>query len=85
MNESAQALADTNSVPDTDAFTQIASRVRRASILILIGLAIELLAFLYWTPATFIAFAAVGLTLIFFGVALYFIVVLGHLRRQKAL
>ncbi|MEL6760398.1 MAG: hypothetical protein AAFP04_08320 [Myxococcota bacterium] len=64
---------------------QSARRIRRASGLIVVGLLIELLAFLYWTPFTFIVFASVGLTLIVGGVAWYVIAILLYLRERKAL
>ncbi|MEM6729944.1 MAG: hypothetical protein AAF658_00220 [Myxococcota bacterium] len=59
--------------------------IRRASVLVAFGLAIEVVAFVHWAPMTFIVFAAVGLPFIVGGVGWYFIAVLAFLREKKAL
>ncbi|MEO1171277.1 MAG: hypothetical protein AAFX94_04385 [Myxococcota bacterium] len=59
--------------------------IRRAAFLIALGLAVEVLAFLYWTPMTFIVFASIGLPLVAGGVGWYLLAVLAFLRERRAL
>lgn len=47
-------------------------RVRRAGVVAGLGLALQLAAALYWTPATFILSAAVGVPLVLGGGLMFF-------------
>jgi hypothetical protein len=60
-------------------------RIRRAALLVLAGLLVQLFATLYWTPLTFVLFTAVGVPLVLLGVLLYVLTVWRILKEQKVL
>jgi hypothetical protein len=49
----------------------MSNRIRRAAAVSAVGLATQLVAALHWTPATFIASAAVGVPLVLAGAVLF--------------
>ena len=60
-------------------------RVRRAALLAGAGVAIQLVAALHWTPATFIVSAVVAAPLVLAGGLLFLVAVWKNLRRTGAL
>ncbi|MEM6274655.1 MAG: hypothetical protein AAF735_05380 [Myxococcota bacterium] len=81
-------ISDSTGTPDASVASGLhrsARRIRRASGLVVIGLLIQLLAFLYWTPFTFIVFASLGVTLIVGGVGWYVVAIVLYLRERRAL
>jgi hypothetical protein len=60
-------------------------RIRRAALLVLAGLLVQLFTTLFWSPLTFVVFAAVGVPLVLLGVLLYAVTVWRILKEQKAL
>jgi hypothetical protein len=62
----------------------IVSWGRRAFALVVIGLVLQILATLYWSPATFIMSAAVGLPFVLLGAAVFGWAVLRARRREAA-
>lgn len=61
------------------------TRIRVAALLVLAGLLVQLGAFLYWTPLTFVVFAMVGMPLVLLGVLVYVATVWRILKERKAL
>lgn len=59
--------------------------LRVAIILVLVGFAVEFVALLHLTPATFVAFAFLGLPCLGLGMLMYVIHVIRDLRRKDAL
>lgn len=62
-----------------------ASRLRRAALIVLAGLLIQLGCTLLWSPLSFVLFAAAGVPLVVLGVVLYAAAVLRFLAEKKAL
>ncbi|RKH11467.1 hypothetical protein D7V97_11100 [Corallococcus sp. CA053C] len=62
-----------------------AKRIRIAALFVLAGLLVQLFATLFWSPLTFVVFAAVGVPLVLVGVLLYAITVWRVLKEKKAL
>lgn len=62
-----------------------AKRAKLAARFVLAGLFVQLLTTLYWTPLTFVTFAAIGAPLVVFGVFLYIRMVWRFLREKDAL
>jgi hypothetical protein len=60
-------------------------RIRRAALSVLAGLLVQLFATLFWSPLTFVVFAAVGVPLVLLGILLYGVTVWRILKEQKAL
>jgi hypothetical protein len=60
------------------------SRFKRAAAVTAGGLAIQLVAALHWTPATFILSAALGVPLVLAGSALFFAAVWRNLKDRGA-
>ena len=58
---------------------------RRALLLVVTGLVLQILATLYWSPATFIMSAAVGLPFVVVGATVFGWAVLRERRRDAAL
>lgn len=59
-------------------------RFRRAAALVGIGLAVQFVAALHWTPATFIISAALGLPLVLAGALLFLAAVWRNLKDRGA-
>ncbi len=59
--------------------------LRLSIVLILLGFAAELIALVHLTPATFVAFAFLGLPCLGLGMLIYVIHVIRDLRRKDAL
>jgi hypothetical protein len=62
----------------------IERRTRRAAVVVGVGLAVQLVAALHWTPATFIAAAAFGVPLVLAGTLMFLRVVWKNLRDKGA-
>lgn len=60
-------------------------RIRVAALFVLAGLAVQLVATLFWSPLMFVLFAAFGMPLVVLGVLLYFVTVWKILKERKAL
>ncbi|MDQ3266607.1 MAG: hypothetical protein M3Y59_23655 [Myxococcota bacterium] len=60
-------------------------RIRVAALIILAGLLVQLFSTLYWTPLTFVIFAALGVPLVLVGILLYLSTVWKILKERKAL
>ncbi|MCP3097961.1 hypothetical protein LZ198_03620 [Myxococcus sp. K15C18031901] len=60
-------------------------RIRRAALLVLAGLLVQLFTTLFWSPITFVVFTAVGVPLVLLGVCLYGVTVWKILQERKAL
>lgn len=60
-------------------------RIRRAALLVLAGLLVQLFTTLFWSPLTFVVFTAVGVPLVLLGVGLYAATVWKILKERKAL
>ncbi|MBZ4401543.1 hypothetical protein VZQ01_09020 [Myxococcus faecalis] len=60
-------------------------RIRRAALLVLAGLCVQLFTTLFWSPLTFVVFTAVGVPLVLLGVGLYVVSVWKILKERKAL
>ncbi|AKF85299.1 hypothetical protein ACN47A_20770 [Myxococcus fulvus] len=60
-------------------------RIRRAALLVLAGLGVQLFTTLFWSPLTFVVFTAVGVPLVLLGVGLYVVTVWKILKERKAL
>ncbi len=60
-------------------------RIRMAALSVLAGLLVQLFATLFWSPLTFVVFAAVGVPLVLLGVLLYVVTVWRILQERKAL
>jgi hypothetical protein len=65
--------------------TDIAAKIRRATIVGSLGLAVQLGAALHWTPATFVLSAALGVPLLLAGGGLFLAAVLRNMRDKGAL
>jgi hydrogenase/urease accessory protein HupE len=59
--------------------------IRRAALLVGLGLLVQLGATMYWTPLTFVIFSMVGIPLVLLGVLVYVVTVWRFLKRTKAL
>ena len=59
-------------------------RVKRAAAIVAVGLGMQLVAALHWTPATFILAAAVGLPLVVVGSVLFLAAVWRQLEDRGA-
>ena len=59
-------------------------RVKRAAAVVGIGLGVQLVAALHWTPATFIVAAAVGLPLVVVGSVMFLAAVWRNLKDRGA-
>ena len=64
---------------------RLTKNVRRAALLVSAGVALQLVAALHWTPATFIASAVVAVPLVLAGSVLFLVTVWKNLRRTGAL
>ena len=60
-------------------------RIRRAALVVLVGLLVQLASTLYWAPLTFVLFAMLGAPLVLIGVCLYVSAVWRILKERKAL
>ncbi|GEN11980.1 hypothetical protein SAMN05443572_113273 [Myxococcus fulvus] len=60
-------------------------RIRRAALLVLAGLLVQLFTTLFWSPLTFVVFTAVGVPLVLLGVGFYVVTVWKILEERKAL
>ncbi len=60
-------------------------RIRKAALLVLAGLLVQLFTTLFWTPLTFVVFAVVGVPLVLLGVLLYVATLWRILKERKAL
>ncbi|MFY2561278.1 hypothetical protein ACN469_27000 [Corallococcus terminator] len=60
-------------------------RIRRAALLVLAGLLVQLFTTLFWSPLTFVVFTAVGVPLVLLGVGFYAATVWKILKERKAL
>jgi hypothetical protein len=69
----------------TTGAARMTKRVRRAALLAGAGIAIQLVAALHWTPATFIVSAVVAAPLVLAGGLLFLVAVWKNLRRTGAL
>lgn len=63
---------------------KVVKRVRRAAVLAGLGVLVQLLAALHWTPATFIVSATLGAPLVLAGAALFVRAVWKRMRDQGA-
>jgi hypothetical protein len=59
-------------------------KIRRAAVVAGLGLAVQLVAALHWTPATFILSAVVGAPLVLAGGVLFLGAVWGHMKDKGA-
>ena len=59
-------------------------RFRRAAALVGIGLAVQFIAALHWTPATFIVSVVLGVPLVLVGALLFLVAVWRHLKDRGA-
>ena len=59
-------------------------RVRRAAVVVGLGLAVQLVAAVHWTPATFIVAAAVGAPLVLAGGVMFLAAVWRNMRDKGA-
>jgi hypothetical protein len=71
--------------PNSGKLGSTARTIRRGAILTALGLMVQLMAGLRWTPITFILSAAVGLPLVLLGALFFFRGVWGILRAKDAL
>jgi hypothetical protein len=62
----------------------ITKKIRRAAVIAGLGLGLQLVAALHWTPATFIISAAVGAPLVLVGGGLFLAAVWRHMRDRGA-
>ena len=65
--------------------SDVARKIRRAAVLVGLGLALQLGAAFHWTPATFILSATIGAPLVLLGGALFLAAVWRHMRDKGAL
>lgn len=63
---------------------RIERRTRRAAVVVAVGLTVQLVAALRWTPATFVVAAAVGVPLVLAGTLMFLRVVWRNLRDKGA-
>lgn len=63
----------------------IEKRMRRATLVVMAGLLVQLGSTLHWTPLTFVLFAMVGVPLVLLGCVLYATTVLAYLKDKQAL
>ena len=70
--------------PASDETARLTRNVRRAALLAGAGVAIQLVAALHWTPATFIASAVVAVPLVLAGGLLFLVTVWKNLRSKGA-
>lgn len=68
---------------EVNSASRVATWGRRALALVVVGLVLQIMATFYWTPATFIASAALGLPLVIIGGALFGWVVLRSRVRER--
>jgi hypothetical protein len=64
---------------------RVTKKVRRAALVAGAGIAIQLVAALHWTPATFIVSAVVAVPLVLAGSVLFLVAVWKNLRSKGAL
>ena len=60
-------------------------KIRRSAVVAGLGLAVQLVAALHWTPATFILSASVGLPLVLVGGVMFLAAVWRNMREKGAL
>jgi hypothetical protein len=70
------------SAPDSNGAT--ARKIRRAAVVAGLGLAVQLVAALHWTPATFIVSAAIGAPLVLIGGGMFLAAVWRNMRDKGA-
>lgn len=68
----------------TDERPALTRKIRRAAVAGGSGLAVQLVAALHWTPATFILSAAVGTPLVLAGGVLFLVAVWGQMKDKGA-
>jgi hypothetical protein len=71
--------------PAADQAARPTRNVRQAALLVGAGVAIQLVAALHWTPATFIASAVLAVPLVLAGSVLFLVAVWKNLRRTGGL